>query len=106
MTGVDWEHQREKHRWTNMPYTYLYRAFNYEEELLYVGIADKLGNRFRRHENDSRWWWECVDGGRFEIELLAASRRSCELIEMSVIREERPIHNVTHNTDNPNRFVS
>ncbi|MFH8410719.1 GIY-YIG nuclease family protein [Streptomyces sp. NPDC018019] len=39
--------------------TALYRLYDAEEDLLYIGISRKLTQRFREHEH-SRSWWHCV----------------------------------------------
>lgn len=39
--------------------TALYRLYDAEHDLLYIGISAQLEKRFREHEH-SRTWWHCV----------------------------------------------
>jgi predicted GIY-YIG superfamily endonuclease len=79
--------------------TTLYRFYDKDGALLYVGITSRGPNRWRDHE-DSRAWWSTVAMSRVEqypnrAEALAAER--------AAIRAERPIHNVVHATPRSER---
>ena len=70
----------------------LYRHFDADRTLLYIGCTDtaKLRTRHRAHEARSRWW-------RFvrHVELeQTADRRAAALAETAAIRAEAPIFNV------------
>ena len=83
--------------------TCVYRAFDIDDYLLYIGISDDLGSRLRRHDKDSRWFDEVTDGGRLEFEWVWGTRREIEQYEKELIQSEQPLYNVTHNTKNPHR---
>lgn len=73
--------------------TTLYRLFDTEGALLYVGIAGNPGRRFEQHAKDKPWWSE-VD----QIDLEHMDTRAEALIEEAkAIREESPRYNVVHN---------
>jgi predicted GIY-YIG superfamily endonuclease len=70
--------------------TVLYRLFDSEDRLLYVGITDRYGLRMGQHRT-SKWWWPRVH--RTETEWFA-SRAVAETMEVRAIRSERPLYNV------------
>lgn len=47
--------------------TYLYRLFDRQGALLYVGITGDLGQRWKKHMREKHWWgqvisaWEQID---------------------------------------------
>ncbi len=71
----------------------LYRMFNAEGFLLYVGISSSAQNRFRQHFDKQHWANEVTDikveHFRTREEVLAAERDAIKL--------ERPRYNVTYN---------
>lgn len=69
----------------------LYRHFDREGKLLYVGISFHAFNRLMGHKQAK--WFEQIS--RVEIENFP-DRRSAELAEIKAIREERPIHNISN----------
>ena len=81
--------------------TTIYRAFDIDGTLLYVGISKNIGRRLREHEKSSIWWSEAVDGGRIEFECAWGERAEVERHEAALIRSEKPVYNVTHNTNSP-----
>ena len=72
--------------------TTLYRFFDVDERLLYVGITSRGPNRWRNHE-DSRAWWAQV--ARSTTEHFDA-REDAIAAERAAIRNEQPIHNIVH----------
>lgn len=71
----------------------LYRFFNADGELLYVGISLNPGHRWGQHRADKPWWIEVatitVEAHRGRAEVLEAEREA--------IKRERPRYNLTHN---------
>lgn len=71
----------------------LYRFFDAEGVLLYVGITSDLSMRFSTHSVE-RWWW-----GRWAYSTVVRyhSRAALEAAERKAIKSEKPLHNVVHN---------
>lgn len=70
--------------------TALYRFFDGEGLLLYVGITDNPKERFYQHSK-TKHWWESVASQRIEW---LDSRNDAEVAERTAIRGERPLWNV------------
>jgi predicted GIY-YIG superfamily endonuclease len=72
--------------------TTLYRLFDDDMRLLYVGIAGNPGRRFEQHAIDKPWWGEVafVRTRHFE------TRSDALDAERQAIQEENPRHNVVH----------
>lgn len=68
---------------------YLYRAFDSEQNLLYVGISGKWSERLHAHEKTSDWM-EQTDWVKIER---FPNRPSVEQAEREAIRNEKPIYN-------------
>lgn len=70
----------------------LYRFYDREYTLLYVGITSSLGHRLGQHEASKPWWGEVstVDVEHF------STREELELAEIRAIKLESPTHNVAH----------
>ena len=71
----------------------LYRHFDKDGALLYVGISCNAITRLKQHEHDSGWAAEIA---RVDIEHFA-SREEALAAERAAIKNERPKHNVVHN---------
>lgn len=71
----------------------LYRFFNAEGVLLYVGITYDLSMRFSTHSVE-RWWW-----GQWAYSTVVRyhSRAALEAAERKAIKSEKPLHNAVHN---------
>ena len=69
--------------------TYLYRFFDADDRLLYIGIARDPAERFEWHEKNSMWWNYAT---RREIEE-KTSRKQAYRDETKAIQTERPIFN-------------
>lgn len=78
----------------------LYRLYDAEGQLLYVGISYSAIARFAQHKADKPW---IADVARVDIETHSVSRAEIAEIERLAILAERPLHNVVHNspTSNP-----
>lgn len=73
----------------------LYRFYDADDALLYVGISLNAATRASQHRKDKSWW---PDVTRMEIEHLATDIRSeAEAYERSVIVAESPRYNIVHN---------
>lgn len=73
----------------------LYRLFDVDDHLLYVGISLHAIQRASEHRRDKPWWPFVA---RMEFERLEVSTRAeAEEREREVIAAERPIYNISHN---------
>ena len=71
----------------------LYRAFNGQGQLLYIGITLNPAMRFSQHGYGQPWWTDVA-----EIEMQQfPSREAVMEAERSAILDEKPMHNVLHN---------
>lgn len=91
MTTVDNEHQ----------VYYLYRFYNAAGRLLYVGISNNPDRRWGEHADDKPWWGEVED----QTSERAGDMHDALALEEEAIRAERPLYNVVHNGDNPDRIA-
>lgn len=70
----------------------LYRFFNAEGRLLYIGITDNPRRRFREHGKTKQWWPQVavreIVHLPSRVELVAAER--------AAIIKERPLYNIAH----------
>lgn len=71
----------------------LYRFFDLNDRLLYVGITSNPAARFKQHRDDKPWW---LDVANIRIEPFD-DRPSVLEAERQAIELEHPIYNVTHN---------
>lgn len=76
----------------NSPHA-LYRFYDGDGVLLYIGVTADPGVRFKQHRNDKEWWTQVAT---IRIEKLP-TRASVLAAERIAIQEERPLWNVTHN---------
>jgi predicted GIY-YIG superfamily endonuclease len=75
--------------------TALYRFYDANDRLLYVGITTNPKRRWYAHSRDKYWWPEVT---RKAIEWFE-TRKSAERIEKIEIAEERPVYNRNLNGD-------
>lgn len=74
-------------------HTTLYRLYDSDDNLLYVGIAGNPGRRFEQHHDEKPWWSEVA-----RTDLQHYDERAAALIaEQAAIVAEKPLHNVVHN---------
>lgn len=73
--------------------TALYRHFNADGVLLYVGIATHHVARLQQHAKDAHW---SKDIRRVTVEMLP-DRWAALSAEEAAIKKEKPRHNVVHN---------
>lgn len=72
--------------------TALYRFFDAQDRLLYVGISTWGIRRWREHSRSKDWWPDVV---RTTIEHYP-SREAAAAAEVEAIRTEHPLYNVAH----------
>lgn len=75
--------------------TALYRLYDADGQLLYVGITANPKKRWYAHGRDKHWWPEVT---RKTIEWFE-TRKSAERVEKIEIEEERPVYNRNLNGD-------
>ncbi len=73
--------------------TTLYRFFDADDRLLYVGIAGTATQRWEQHAKE-KGWWDSV--ARVTVEN-HPSRQAAADAERNAIRNESPLYNVVHN---------
>lgn len=73
--------------------TDLYRYFDAEHRLLYVGISFSALNRAIQHKSSAKWWSE----QRTMTRETHPTRSAAEEAERRAIATEKPIHNIVHN---------
>lgn len=72
----------------------VYRCFNAEGGLLYVGISRRAATRITQHSKTKAWWQDCVDIKFTDY----PTREAAAQAEIEAIKAERPQHNVLHNS--------
>lgn len=75
----------------------LYRFFDHEGRLLYVGKTTNIAGRLATHRSEKAWWTEVA---AIEVEHYACERH-LNRAERNAIIAERPLYNVTHNPAPP-----
>lgn len=71
---------------------WLYRCYDADLNLLYIGITSAGFKRFRRHGNDREWWAE-VDTIKVDHH---PSGQAAHAAEIEAIRKLKPRYNVNH----------
>jgi len=75
--------------------TTLYRLFNEQSELLYVGISVRVEQRMYEH-SQNKWWWLEVE---HQVLTQCPTRREALELEELAIKGEKPKYNITHNLE-------
>jgi hypothetical protein len=73
--------------------TQLYRHYDAQGRLLYVGISSSALLRMAAHKVNASWF---NDVARIEIEA-HPSRKAAQAAEAAAIESEKPLHNYIHN---------
>lgn len=81
--------------------TTLYRAFDSEGVLLYVGIAVDWGRRWSQHRERSHWYGQVT---RVELEQ-HSTRSGAREAERQAVEDEKPIHNIEHTAADQRPFA-
>jgi predicted GIY-YIG superfamily endonuclease len=84
-----------KHSGNEFEFTQLYRHFDKNGFLLYVGVSMSAIKRLSEHKNKSAWF---KDIARVDVENFE-TRKSALVAESLAIRNEKPKHNVIHNKE-------
>lgn len=75
----------------------LYRFWDTEGLLLYVGITARPWERWKAHRNEKPWWEEVASVTLQNF----ASREEVIVAELKAIREEKPRYNIAGTSDQP-----
>jgi predicted GIY-YIG superfamily endonuclease len=75
--------------------TALYRFFDADGQLLYVGIAKDVRKRWQQHEEDKSWW-HLVTSNRVEW---LPTREEARQAELQAMRTESPLFNHIRHPD-------
>ncbi len=75
----------------------LYRFFDGDGQLLYIGITHDAHRRFQQHAGRKPWW---SDVRQILLEVYP-DRESVLAAETRAIIDEKPLHNVVHNRNRP-----
>ena len=78
-------------------HTALYRLYDSDDQLLYIGITTYPPKRFVEHERDKPWWPQVA---RRDVEWIE-SRTQAETAERCAIAAEGPKYNRIHNIGHP-----
>lgn len=73
--------------------TTLYRFYDADDVLLYVGISNNAYQRWQNHSYMKKWWPE-VASAKF---VSFATREEASVAEVQAIKNEQPKYNVQHN---------
>lgn len=76
---------------------FVYRAYDADGRLIYIGATSELMNRWDQHEALS-WWYEMAAWVEAEP---YPTRDAAFAAEMVAIQEEQPAFNIRHTTDGP-----
>ena len=76
----------------------LYRHYDNEENLLYVGISLSAFERFRAHKMNSKW---ANKVSKMTVEYFS-SRKEASDAEKEAILIEKPLYNIVYNNDSKN----
>lgn len=79
--------------WSDMYWkvTHVYRLYDVGDNLLYVGISNRVNDRVRQHMRRQPWG-NSIAGATFER---FPCRIDAQVAEREAIRTENPIHNIT-----------
>lgn len=84
--------------------TAIYRFFNAEGVLLYVGITNDIATRWKRHAKEKPWWPEVVE----QRATWHPARQEALAAESRAINTESPLYNISASPGSgatPNRVV-
>jgi predicted GIY-YIG superfamily endonuclease len=70
----------------------LYRHWDAEGNLLYVGVSSRISQRIKEHSKHSKWW---LDVASITLEHFE-TREDVIAAEINAIEKEKPKHNIKH----------
>lgn len=76
---------------------YVYRYFNADGRLIYIGCSKNPWTRYRTHRQDSRLWIDEVARGRISV---FPDRETALAAEKAAIIAEKPLYNKTYRWEN------
>lgn len=94
---VDEDGAREKPKRMPAKPLVLYRLFDAEDNLLYIGITNSPLTRFSSHQADKAWFRRVVRSTMVQF----ATRQELEAAEIVAIRAEKPKYNVAYSVTSP-----
>lgn len=74
--------------------TAMYRIRGEADALLYIGVSDDFGRRWKQHAKKQPWWHEMRS---LSVDCWYESRPEAEAAEAAAIKAEQPKYNKTHN---------
>ena len=80
--------------------TALYRVYGEADLLLYIGISNDFGRRWKQHAKRQPWWAEMR---RLAVDEWFDSRPEAEEAETAAIKAEKPKYNKQHAVPPPRR---
>lgn len=80
----------------------LYRFFDADDVLLYIGTTDNITQRWRAHRTRTTWWDQVA---REAVEWFD-NRTAAEAAEKAAIAAEEPLHNIHHGRAKPRAYES
>lgn len=82
----------------------LYRFYNHNDRLLYIGISLSTVKRMNKHRDTQPWWPQVA---RMDVaHLTTITRADAEKVERQAIIDEQPLHNIIWNGRNPTRHLA
>ena len=77
--------------------TALYRFYDQDDTLLYVGVSSNPAGRWVTHAAEKQWWPQVVR----KTVVIYGSRIEAEIAEGIAIRSETPLHNIAPGRRDP-----
>jgi hypothetical protein len=74
--------------------TALYRFYGTNDQLLYVGITERLGERWENHVRRKAWW----SSVRRQTVDWYPTRAAAAAAEVAAITADKPLYNIVHST--------
>lgn len=78
----------------------LYRLYDAEGLLLYIGMTGNLTQRLSQHQSDKSWWNEVA---AIKVQRWFGNRDELALAELTAIRTEDPRYNIFRGWERPQR---
>ena len=85
-------------------YFVLYRHYDKDDNLLYIGRTSSVGGRLSEHRHSSEWVLFLLDGGYTKYEQFD-SLNELRQAEISAIKKEQPKFNTCHKKSGRSRDV-